>query len=197
MICKLLLVDPACSIRLSRRKVLFSGLKFINMTPLDNDSRENSKICTPPPAPRPNLKEVVTGPCALKTAPRALLYLWTLARLAATRSRISNKPSADSRISQSNYRNLTDRRQKMLSLRDPYFRSLDFSNIYFFEFFPWNHNSLAFNITHHNRWKSEMRAVSKVVFAFGLVTATFSFSNNWHKHISHLKLAEKSKWPYN
>ena len=31
-----------------------------------------------PPAPRPNSKEVVTGPCALKTAPRALLYLWTL-----------------------------------------------------------------------------------------------------------------------
>ena len=85
----------------------------------------------------------------------------------------------------------------MLSLRDPYFRSLDFSNIYSFEFFPWSHNSLAFNVTtHHNRWKSEMRAVTKVVFAFGLVTATFSFSNNWHKHISHLKLAEQSKWPY-
>ena len=27
------------------------------------------------PAPRPNSKEVVTGPRALKTAPRALLYL--------------------------------------------------------------------------------------------------------------------------
>lgn len=85
----------------------------------------------------------------------------------------------------------------MLSLRDPYFRSLDFSNIYSFEFFSWNHNSLSFNVTtHHNRWKSEMRAVTKVVFAFGLVTATFSFGNNWHKHISHLKLAEQSKWPY-
>ena len=85
----------------------------------------------------------------------------------------------------------------MLSLRDPYFRSLDFSNIFSFEFFSWNHNSLSFNVTtHHNRWKSEMRAVNKVVFAFGLVTATFSFSNNWHKHISHLKLAEQSKWPY-
>ena len=113
-------------------------------------------------------------------------------------TRISNKSSTDSRISQSNYRNLADRRQKMLSLGDPYFRSLDFSNIYSFEFFPWYHNSLAFNVTtHNNRWKSEMRAVAKVVFAFRLVTAFFSFSNNWHKHISHLKLAEQSKWPYN
>ena len=31
-ICKLLVVDPARAITLSRRKVLFSGLKFINMT---------------------------------------------------------------------------------------------------------------------------------------------------------------------
>ena len=145
MICKLLAVDSACAIMLSRRKVLFSGLKFINMTPLDNDSRENSKIWSPPAA-RPNSKEVVTGPRALKTAPRVLLYLWTWAS-AATRTRISNKSSTDSRISQSNYRNLADRRQKMLSLGDPYFRSLDFSNIYSFEFFPWYHNSLAFNIT--------------------------------------------------
>ena len=85
----------------------------------------------------------------------------------------------------------------MLSLRDPYFRSLYFSDIYFFEFFPWYHNSLAINITtHHNRWKSEMCAVTKVAFALGLVTTTFSLSNNWHKHISHLKPAEPSKWPY-
>ena len=43
MICKFLLVDPACAIRLirlSRRRVLFSGLKCINATPLDNDSRK-------------------------------------------------------------------------------------------------------------------------------------------------------------
>ena len=39
MICKLLM-DPACAIRLSRRKVLFSDLKFLNMTPLNNDSRK-------------------------------------------------------------------------------------------------------------------------------------------------------------
>lgn len=86
----------------------------------------------------------------------------------------------------------------MSSLSDPYFRSLDFFKyLFFWVFFPWNHNSLAFNVTtHHKRWKSEMRAVTKVVFAFGLVTATFSFSNNWHKHISDLKLAEQSKWPY-
>ena len=32
----------------------------------------------PGPAPRLNSKEVVTGPRALKTAPRALLYPWTL-----------------------------------------------------------------------------------------------------------------------
>ena len=144
-----------------------------------------------PPRPAPQFKtggQLLRGPC----------YTFELWASAATRTRISNKPSTDSRISQSNYRNLTDRRQKMLSLRDPYFRSLDFSNIYSFEFFPCYHNGLAFNITtHHNRWKSEMRAVTKVVFAFGLVTATFSFSNNWHKHISHLKLAEKNKWPYN
>ena len=133
MIWKLLLVDPACAITLSRRKVLFSGLKFINMTPLDNDSRENSKICSPPAAHPNSLR----GPC----------YTFDLWASAATRTRISNKSSTDSRISQSNYRNLADRRQKMLSLGDPYFRSLDFSNIYSFEFFPWYHNSLAFNIT--------------------------------------------------
>ena len=40
MICNLLPVNPACAIRLSRRKVLFSGLKFINMTPLNNYSRK-------------------------------------------------------------------------------------------------------------------------------------------------------------
>ena len=34
MICKLLVVDSAW------RKVLFSGLKFINMTPLNNESRK-------------------------------------------------------------------------------------------------------------------------------------------------------------
>ena len=39
MICKILLLDPACAIMLSRRKVLFSSLKFKNMTPLNNDSR--------------------------------------------------------------------------------------------------------------------------------------------------------------
>ena len=140
-------MDPACAITLSRRKVLFSGLKFINMTLFDNDSRENSKICSPPAA-RPNSKEVVTGPRALKTAPGPC-YTFELWASAATRTRISNKSSirTDSRISQSNYRNLADRRQKMLSLGDPYFRSLDFSNIYSFEFFPWYHNSLAFNIT--------------------------------------------------
>ena len=83
MICKLLLVDPACAIRLSRKKVLLSRLKFINMTPLDNESRkvqqsdsskqpqrENSQICLSPP--RPNSKEVVTGPRTLKSAARAL-----------------------------------------------------------------------------------------------------------------------------
>ena len=77
MICKLLLVDPGCAIRLSRRKVLISGLKFINMTLLDNDSRkvqqfdsskqpqrENSQICPSPS--RPNSKEVVTGPRTLR-----------------------------------------------------------------------------------------------------------------------------------
>ena len=37
-ICKLLLVDPAGAIRLSRRIVLFRGLKFISMIPLNNDS---------------------------------------------------------------------------------------------------------------------------------------------------------------
>ena len=31
------MVDPACAISLSGRKVLFSGLKFINMTPPSND----------------------------------------------------------------------------------------------------------------------------------------------------------------
>ena len=64
MICKLLVVDPACAIRLSRRKILFSRLKFINMTSLNNDSRkiqksdgskqphrENSQICSSPPPP--------------------------------------------------------------------------------------------------------------------------------------------------
>ena len=39
-ICKLLVVDPARAITLSRRKVLFSGLKFINMTLLNNDSKK-------------------------------------------------------------------------------------------------------------------------------------------------------------
>ena len=64
MICKLLVVDPACAIRLSRRKILFSRLKFINMTSLNNDSRkiqksdgskqphrENSQIFSSPPPP--------------------------------------------------------------------------------------------------------------------------------------------------
>ena len=37
---KISLVDPACAITLSRRKELFRGLKFINMTPLNNDSRK-------------------------------------------------------------------------------------------------------------------------------------------------------------
>ena len=141
-------MDPACAIRLSRRKVLFSGLKFINMTPLDNDSRENSKICSPPPrapiqkrwSPAPALSKLLRGPC----------YTFELWASAATRTRISNKSSTDSRISQSNYRNLADRRQKLLSLGDPYFRSSDFLNIYSFEFFPGYHNSLAFNITTHN-----------------------------------------------
>ena len=40
IICKLVLVDPACAIRLNRRKVLFSGWKFIKMTQLNNDSRK-------------------------------------------------------------------------------------------------------------------------------------------------------------
>ena len=39
-VCKLLMVDPALAIRGSRRMVLFSGVKFINMTPLNNDSRK-------------------------------------------------------------------------------------------------------------------------------------------------------------
>ena len=51
MICKVLVVDPACAIRLSRRKVLFSGLKFINMTLLNYGSRENSQICPSTPVP--------------------------------------------------------------------------------------------------------------------------------------------------
>ena len=81
MICKLLLVDPACAIRLSRRKVLFSDLKYLNMTLLKKGSalqqsdsskqrqRENSQICHLPPAAS---KEVVSGPRTLKAAPRAL-----------------------------------------------------------------------------------------------------------------------------
>ena len=81
----------------------------------------------------------------------------------------------------------------MLSFRDPNFKSLDFSDIYSF---PWYHNSLAINIIHHNRWKSKLRAVTKVAFAFGLVTATFSFSNKWYKHKPvKLKLADQMKWP--
>ena len=40
MIGKLLLVNPACAIRRSRRKVLFSGFKVINMAPLNKDSRK-------------------------------------------------------------------------------------------------------------------------------------------------------------
>ena len=68
IVCNLLLpggscMFDACAIRLIRRKVLFSGLKSINMTPLNSDSRikgsvfdsskqpqrENSQI--PPPHP--------------------------------------------------------------------------------------------------------------------------------------------------
>lgn len=82
----------------------------------------------------------------------------------------------------------------MLSFGDPYFKSLDFSDIYSF---PWHHNSLAINIIHHNRWKSKMSAVTKDAFAFELVTAPFSFSNKWHKHTPvKLKLADQIKWPY-
>ena len=71
MICKLLM-DPACAIRLSRRKVLFSDLKFLNMTPLNNDSRKvlhfsnltvlkshkerTAKFAPPPPPPPPYFK---------------------------------------------------------------------------------------------------------------------------------------------
>ena len=43
-VCKLLLVDPAGAIRRSRRKVLFSGVKFINMTPLNNDSVKKGPV---------------------------------------------------------------------------------------------------------------------------------------------------------
>ena len=55
MICKLLVVDPACAIRLSRRKVLFSVLKFVNMTPLNNDSRKVQKSKPNLPLPPPLL----------------------------------------------------------------------------------------------------------------------------------------------
>ena len=64
------MVDPACAIRLSRRKVLFSGLKFINMTPLNYDSIENSQICPSTPIPDfkrgghrpPHFKNCSAGP---------------------------------------------------------------------------------------------------------------------------------------
>ena len=70
MIYKLLVVDPACAITLSRRKVLFSGLKFINMTPLNYDSIENSQICPSTPIPDfkrgghrpPHFKNCSAGP---------------------------------------------------------------------------------------------------------------------------------------
>ena len=70
MICKVLVVDPACAIGLSRRKILFSGLKFINMTSLNYDSRENSQICPSTPIPHfkrgghrpPHFKNCSAGP---------------------------------------------------------------------------------------------------------------------------------------
>ena len=70
MIYKVLMVDPACAIRLSRRKVLFSGLKFINMTLLNYDSIENSQICPSTPIPDfkrgghrpPHFKNCSAGP---------------------------------------------------------------------------------------------------------------------------------------
>ena len=83
MICKLLLVNPAFAIRHSIRKVLFSGLKFINVAPLNNDSRkvqwsdsykqpqnEKRQIWSSPPPP--TSMEVDTGPHTLKKS------LWTL-----------------------------------------------------------------------------------------------------------------------
>lgn len=52
-------------------------------------------------------------------------------------------------------------------------------------------NSLGINIIHHNRWKSKMRSVTKVAFAFGLLTVTFSFSNKWQAHTR----KAKTRWP--
>ena len=74
MICKLLLVDPTCAIRLSRRKVLFSGLKFIkhdSRKVQQSDSykqpqREKSQIC---PSPHP------TAPIQKRWSPALVLVL--------------------------------------------------------------------------------------------------------------------------
>ena len=87
--CKLLLSGGFCVCNQAqrRRKVLFSGLKFINMTSLDNDSRkvqqsdsskqpqrENSQICLSPlPTPPPKFKRGGHRPQHLKICSRTLL----------------------------------------------------------------------------------------------------------------------------
>ena len=78
MICKLLLVDPACAFRLSRRKVLsatwlrstMTQERFIKLKVLNSQKERTAKFA--PPLPPTASKELVAGPRTLKTASRAL-----------------------------------------------------------------------------------------------------------------------------
>ena len=83
IICKLLMVNPCCAIRRCRRKVLFSDLKFINMTHerfsnltvLNSHKLKERTAKSPIPHTHTHTsKEVVTGPLTFKNAPRAVLH---------------------------------------------------------------------------------------------------------------------------
>ena len=96
MICKLLVVDRACAITLSRRKVIFRKVRWSDSSKLPQ--RENSQICCSPP---PHLNVGSHRPPHFKNCPQALLGVLTLKMLVCNNILQWKKPARKTHRAQS------------------------------------------------------------------------------------------------